>query len=280
MIEYIIYTLIGLLCLIGLSGIRIVRPTERAVIEWLGNYQKFAKSGFNWIVPIFNRLIKVNITESMMDIEDFEAITKERLNTTIDLVVFYKIKQTEEDVKKSLYAVNDFEGQIVRLAQTTARNIIGEVNFETVNSKRSILNDRLKNTLDKESNAWGVEIVRVETKQITPPQDVQTSMNEVLKAENEKQAAVNRATARETEADGVKRANIKEAEGIAKGKIIVAGAEAQRIKLVNESAKKYFVGNAQKLRELDVAQASLQNNSKIILGSDSKNILKLFDIGK
>ena len=280
MIEYIIYTLIGLFCLIALSGIRIVRPTERAVIEWLGNYKRFAKSGFNWIVPIFNRLIKVNITESMMDIEDFEAITKERLNTTIDLVVFYKIKQTEEDVKKSLYAVNDFEGQIVRLAQTTARNIIGEVNFETVNSKRSILNDRLKNTLDKESNAWGVEIVRVETKQITPPQDVQTSMNEVLKAENEKQAAVNRATARETEADGVKRANIKEAEGIAKGKIIVAGAEAQRIKLVNESAKKYFVGNAQKLRELDVAQASLQNNSKIVLGSDSKNILKLFDINK
>ena len=122
---------IGIFTIFLLLGIRIVRPMEKATIERLGRYKKFAKEGFNWIVPIIDRMIKQEIAEQMMDIDEFEAITKERLNTKIDLVVYYKVMEDEKSIYKSLYKVKDFESQIVRLAQTTARNIIGEMNFET-----------------------------------------------------------------------------------------------------------------------------------------------------
>lgn len=273
---------IAFLAIIGIiaTGIRIVRPTERAVIETLGKYSRFGKSGFNWIVPIFQRMIQVNVTEQMSDIEPQEIITKDNLNANADLVVFYKVNNDEESIKKVLYNVKDFESQIQTLARTTARNVIGDMVFRDVNSKRNELNKKLAAIMQVETKTWGVQIVRVELKEITPPEDVQETMNRVIKAENEKEAAIDFATAKETEADGIKRANIKEAEGIAQGKKIVADANAYKIKVENEAARRYFKSEAQKLKQLEVAKESMQNNSKIILGNSSKDILKLFDINK
>lgn len=263
--SIIFYIIAGVVALFLFAGIRIVRPMEKATIERLGRYKGFAKPGFNWVIPIVDRVVVQDITERMMDVESFEAITKERLNTKIDLVVFYKVKEDEDSVKKSLYKVKDFRGQVVRISQTTARNIIGKMPFEKVNSERDTLNNELKKTLEKQSNAWGVEIVRVETKEITPPAKVQDSMNAVLMAENEKTAAVNRATAAETQADGLRRANIKEAEGIAQGRRIVADATAYKTKVENEATRKYFRGNAQKFKQIEMAQAALEKNSKVII---------------
>ena len=108
-------------------------------------------------------------------------------------------------------------------------------------------------------------MVRTELKEIDPPKDVQETMNKVVKAENEKIAAVDYATARETQADGERRAAIKIAEGGAKAVEIEAKAKAEAIKLVNESADRYFKGNAQLLKQFEVTEESLKNNSKIIL---------------
>ena len=261
-----------LLCaIIFVFGIRIVRPTERAVIETLGKYRGFAKYGFNWVIPIFQKMIQVNITEQMAEIDSQKMITEDKLDVRCDLVVFYKVKEDEQSIKNALYKVNQFDNQIIILAQTTGRNVIGGMLFKDVNAKRNELNKRLAEIMRTETKSWGVEIVRVELKEIVPPQDVQDTMNKVIKAENEKRAAVDFATATETQADGKRRAAIKEAEGIGQGKIIVAKAEAERIKLVNEAANKYFVGNAQKLRQLDVTQASLENNAKIIVTKDGIN---------
>lgn len=262
------------------SGIRIVRPTERAVIETLGKYKGFADSGFNWVVPIFQRIIKVEITEKMMEIDTQEIITEDNLNAKVDLVVYYKVKEDEQSIKKSLYKVSDFEPQIIRLAQTTARNVIGTMPFKDVNSQRNKLNVELAKILKVETESWGVEIVRVELKDINPPEEVQQTMNQVIQAENTKRAAVDFATAKETEADGIKRAKIKEAEGIAQGRKIVADANAYKLKVENEAAQKYFKNEAKELKKLEVAQESLKSNSKIVLGSDSKSILKLFDLNK
>jgi regulator of protease activity HflC (stomatin/prohibitin superfamily) len=124
MIGYIIGA-VGIIFLFFLIGIRIVRPTEKAVIETLGKYSGFAKEGFNWIIPIFQRLIEVNTTERMAQIESQEIITEDKLNASVDLVVYYKVKKDEESIKKSLYEVNNFREQIIILAQTTARNVIG-----------------------------------------------------------------------------------------------------------------------------------------------------------
>lgn len=281
--ELITVTLLIVLAIIVLfllSGIRIVRPTQRGAIETLGKYSSFASPGFNYIVPIFQKMIVVNTTEKMAKIEPQEVITKDNLNAKVDLVVYYKVRPEEKEVCKSLYNVNNFEWQIITLARTTARNVIGGMPFRDVNSKRKELNVKLQEVLEKETNNWGVEIVRVELMEINPPTDVQETMNKVIKAENEKDAAIDFATARETEADGIKRANIKEAEGIAQGRLIVADAKAKAIKLVNESAEKYFKGNAQQLKQLEVTETALKDNTKIVLGNDSKGILKLFDIGK
>lgn len=275
---YISTTVIVIIVLFFLTGFRIVRPTQRAAVETFGKYRRFATPGLRYVIPIVQRMLRVNITEKMQDVQPQDIITKDNLNAKVDLVVYYKIKPTEDNMKKSLYNVDNVDEQIISLAQTTARNVIGDMVFREVNSERNKLNKQLAELLDKQTDAWGVQIVRVELMEITPPRDVQETMNQVIKAENEKEAAIDFATAKETEADGIKRANIKEAEGIAQGKIIVAKGEAQRIQLVNQAANKYFVGNAQKLKKLDVTQASLEKNSKIILSE--KGISPTLLIGK
>lgn len=280
MIEVITTVLLIVAGILFLMGIRLVRPTEKATIERLGRYDRPANDGFNWIIPIIESMVYQDITEKMMDIAPFEAITKERLNTRVDLVVFYKVREDKESIYKSLYKVSNFESQIVRISQTTARNVIGTLPFDTLNSERNLINTKLAKVLSQQSIAWGVDIVRVETKEISPPQDVQESMNKVLKAQNDKKASIDLATAVETQADGRKRASIKEAEGIAQGRLIVAEAKAKAIKVVNESARKYFKGNAQILRKFEVIEGSLTNNSKIVLGADAKGVLKLFDLNK
>jgi regulator of protease activity HflC (stomatin/prohibitin superfamily) len=129
--------------------------------------------------------------------------------------------------------------------------------------------------LHTETKGWGIEIVRTELKQIDPPKDVQETMNKVVKAENEKIAAVDMASATETVADGVKRAKIKEAEGMKQSKILQAEGEAEAIRLVNEAAEKYFIGNAQILRKLQALETSLQSNTKVVVpgGSDLVNVI-------
>lgn len=122
----------------------------------------------------------------------------------------------------------------------------------------------------EETKSWGIEIVRTELKEIEPPKDVQETMNKVVKAENEKIAAIDFATATETTADGQKRASIKEAEGIKQSRILQAEGEAEAIRLVNEAANKYFIGNAQLLRKLQAVESALEDNAKIVITGDTE----------
>jgi regulator of protease activity HflC (stomatin/prohibitin superfamily) len=257
------------------SGIRIVRPTHRGLIERLGKYQRFANAGYNWIIPIIDKLYLVNITEIMVDAEPQEIITNDNLNARVDAQVYFKVKDTEMDVKSSQYNVNNYRYQIVNLARTTLRNIIGTLTLKSANSERGKINDELQKTLKKETANWGIEIVRTELKEIDPPKDVQETMNKVVKAENEKIAAVDYATATETVADGQRRAEIKKAEGIRQARILEAEGDAQAIKLVNEAADQYFVGNAQLLKRLETVEKALATNAKIVVpqGTELVNVI-------
>jgi len=251
-----------------LSGIRIVRPTHRGLIERLGKYNRFATPGFNWIIPVVETMRQVNITEMMVDAAPQEIITNDNLNARVDAQVYFRVKEDEPSVKASQYNVNNFQWQIVNLARTTLRNIIGTLTLKSANSERGKINDELLRTLSTEAARWGIDIVRTELKEIDPPKDVQETMNKVVKAENEKIAAIDFATARETVADGERRAEIKKAEGVRQAKILEAQGEAEAIRLVNEAAEKYFVGNAQVLRRLQALETALQSNAKIIVPSD------------
>ncbi|MDH4196256.1 MAG: SPFH/Band 7/PHB domain protein [Candidatus Aminicenantes bacterium] len=264
-----IYVWIGIIVVfIFLVGIRIVRPTHRGLVERLGKYHRFARRGFNWVIPIIEVLRQVNITEQMVDAAPQEIITYDNLNARVDAQVYFKVKDDEGNVKASQYNVNNYQWQIVNLARTTLRNIIGTLTLKSANSERGKINDELLKTLSTETARWGIDIVRTELKEIDPPKDVQETMNKVVKAENEKIAAVDFATARETVADGERRAEIKKADGVRQGKILEAQGEAEAIRLVNEAAEKYFVGNAQILRRLQALENSLKDNAKIIVPSD------------
>src|SRR3990172_3828947 len=238
--SWVGYTFLAIIVAIFLlSGIKIIRPTHRAAIETLGKYSRFQASGITWIIPIIQKLYKINITEQLVDVEKQETITSDNLNAEVDAQIYFKVKDDELSLKNALYSVNNYHDQIVQLARTTLRNVIGTKVFKDVNSKRNELNS-----------------------------DIQ--------AQNTKDAEIDFATAVETKADGEKRARIKasegikqsqilEAEGQAKAIITVAEANAKQIELVNTAAKTFFVENAVLLKQLEVTQASLQNNSKIIL---------------
>jgi regulator of protease activity HflC (stomatin/prohibitin superfamily) len=259
-----------LIVVLFFSGIRIVRPTHRGLVERLGKYKRFAHYGFNWIIPFIDRMFQINITEVMVDAQPQEIITNDNLNARVDAQVYFKVKDDEASVKNSQYSVYNYQWQIVNLARTTLRNIIGTLTLKSANSERGKINSELQKTLREETGSWGIEIVRTELKEIDPPKDVQETMNKVVKAENEKIAAIDFATATETMADGARRAEIKKAEGIKQACVLEAEGQAQAIKLVYEASNQYFVGNAQLLRKLETVEKALANNTKIVVPGDAQ----------
>lgn len=258
-----------------LSGFRTVRPTQKGIVERFGKYMRTRDMGLSWIIPVFEKMYKVNITEQMVDIPPQMVITQDKLNAEVDAIVYYRII----DVKASVYNVDDHRTQLTSLARTTLRAVIGNMTLTDANENRASINSKIEEVLNKETANYGVELLRCEIQKIEPPADVQAAMNNVVKAEQEKIAARDFATATETRADGEKRAEIKKAEGVKQGLIlsaegkaesikVVANADADRIKVINEAANKYFVGNAQILRKLETVENALKENVKFIVDSD------------
>lgn len=278
MAAFSTFVILIVVFLVFLSGIRIVRPTHRALIERLGRYHRFAEPGFHWILPVIDHMYQVNVTEQMVEAAPQEIITNDNLNAQVDAQIYFKVKNDEANVKASQYNVANYQYQIVNLARTTLRNIIGTMTLKSANSERGRINNDLQQTLRTEGAQWGLEIVRAELKQIDPPKDVQDTMNKIVKAENEKIAAVDYATAAETTADGEKRAQIKKAEGVKQGRILEAEGQAEAIRLVNEAAEKYFVGNAQVLRKLEAVEKSLQGNAKVVIPSNTELVNVIGDL--
>jgi regulator of protease activity HflC (stomatin/prohibitin superfamily) len=274
-----LYIVIAVVIILLFASLRTVRPTDRGLVERFGKYARFAQPGLHIILPFgIERLFRVNITEMMVSSEKREIITADSLNAEVDSNVYFKVKPEEENVKKSVYGVYNYREQIVALAKTTLRNIIGTMTLKEANSERNKINLALFDQLAKETGHWGIEIVRTELKEIQPPQAVQEVMNSVVVANNQKIAAQDFATATETKADGERRAAIKMAEGDKQARILRAEGEAQAIALVNEAADKYFIGNAQLLRKLEAVEKSLVNNAKIVLPSGQSLVNVIGDL--
>ena len=134
--------------LLFLVGIKIVRPTQRGLIERLGKYYSFSNPGFHWIIPVIDRMFRINVTEQMVDAEPQEIITNDNLNARVDAQVYFRVKADEESVKGSIYNVNNYTWQIVNLARTTLRNIIGTLTLKSANSERGTLPDRVRVSVD------------------------------------------------------------------------------------------------------------------------------------
>jgi regulator of protease activity HflC (stomatin/prohibitin superfamily) len=259
-----------------ISSLRIVRPTEKGLVERFGKYHRFVEGGITLLVPFVDRIIKVNVTERMTPVQRQDVITKDKVFMGVDAVVFYRIKQDEPSVKASQYAVASFASQIDTLARTVLRDIIGGMDMAIANTSRPIINASLKNALDEQTEKWGIEIVRAEIKDLEPPRELIVSMESVLKADNERQAAEKTAIAQATLASGQKNAAIQVAEGQKQAAILssegqkiatiqIAEGDAQATRLRNEALTTYFKDSAITFKQLDTITASLQNNTKIIV---------------
>jgi regulator of protease activity HflC (stomatin/prohibitin superfamily) len=259
-----------------ISSLRIVRPTEKGLVERFGKYQRFVEGGITLLVPFVDRIIKVNVTERMTPVQRQDVITKDKVFMGVDAVVFYRIKLDEQSVKASQYNVASFAAQIDTLARTVLRDIIGGMDMAIANTSRPIINASLKNALDEQTEKWGIEIVRAEIKDLEPPRELIVSMESVLKADNDRQAAEKTAIAQATLASGQKNAAIQVAEGQKQAAILqaegqktatieIAEGDAQATRLRNEALTTYFKDSAITFKQLETITASLQHNTKIIV---------------
>ena len=128
-------------------SIRIVRPTHRGLVERLGKYNRYCEPGFHLVIPFIERMFRVDIREMLVEAQPQMIITNDNLNARVDAQVYLKVKADEASVKSSQYNVTNYENQIVNLARTTLRNIIGTLTLKSANSERGKINEELRSTL-------------------------------------------------------------------------------------------------------------------------------------
>lgn len=245
--------------MVAATGLRIVRPYEQGLVEFLGKYQKTVTSGLRFIMPFVAKLLKVDMREQVIDVPPQEVITKDNVVVTVDAVIYYE----PTDPVKLKYAVGNFMIAITKLAQTNLRNVIGELQLDEALVSREHINTTLRAVLDDATDKWGTRVVRVEIQRIEPPPDVTDAMHRQMKAERDRRAAV-------TEAEGEKRAAILTAEGVKEAQILRAIGEAEAIKTVAE---------ADKFQKLTVAEGEGQAIERVFLaihnGNPTKDLLAI-----
>jgi regulator of protease activity HflC (stomatin/prohibitin superfamily) len=212
--------------IVAITGIRIVKPYEKGLIERLGRYQHTVDSGLRFIIPIADRMIKVDMREQVVDVPPQEVITKDNVAVTVDAVVYYEAT----DPVKLKYNVANFTIAAVKLAQTNLRNVIGDMALDESLTSRETINVKLREVLDDATDKWGVRIVRVEIQRIEPPADVTEAMHRQMKAERTRRAVI-------LEADGEREAAIKRADGERQSAILRADGQAEAIQKVASADK-------------------------------------------
>ena len=266
------------------QGIRKVNQYEKGLVERWHAYEKTVEPGLRYVWPFVQRMFRVNMREQVIDVPPQEIITEDNVVVTIDAVVYYQIV----DPRKAIYEVEDFELAIVKLAQTTLRNIVGEMSLDTCLTSREKINTELRKVLDEATDKWGTKVNRIEVQRIDPPADIQIAMHKQKTAEQERRQLRLLATGRKEAALQDRDATILRAEGERKAKILTAEGEAQSIKLVAEaqaeatkvvslSANQYFLENAQLNKKLDVIRDTFAQQTKIVVPStaDILNVIGL-----
>ncbi len=251
--------IIFFLIILAAASIRIVRPYERGLIERLGRFKKEVGSGLHMILPFFDRMIKVDMRERVIDVPPQEVITKDNVVVTVDAVIYYEVT----DAYKVIYNVSNFDMATVKLAQTNLRNVIGELELDQTLTSREKINMKLREVLDEATDKWGVRITRVEIKKIDPPKDIMEAMSKQMKAERTKRAAI-------LEAEGIKQAQILKAEGERNAAILRAEGEAEAIKKVADANRYKLIAEAE-----GQAQAILNVFKAIHEGQPNKEIIAL-----
>jgi len=252
--------------LIMINGIKIVRPYEQAVYMRLGKYVKILSQGFNFVTPLINEVIKIDLRTQVMDVPRQEVITKDNSPVNVDAIIYTKVI----DPQKAFFEVTDYRAATIYLAQTTLRSIIGDMDLDEILSNREKINLRLRDILDEATDKWGVKVEAVEIREVDPAPRVKQAMEEQTSAERLRRAAILKADGSKTaailSAEGDKRSRILQAEGVRQSKILEA--EGERLAIILQSQ-----GEAQRLRILSVGAYSLDSRALTVLSLDTMKVL-------
>ena len=231
------------------SGIKIVRPYQKGIVEQLGRYKATVGPGLKLIIPVIQSLTRVDMREQVVDVPPQEVITKDNVTVTVDAVIYYE----PTDPQRLIYNVANFLMAITKLAQTNLRNVIGDMSLDNALTSRDNVNVTMRQVLDDATDKWGVRVVRVEIQRIDPPLDVMNAMHEQMKAERTRRAVV-------LEADGTREAAITRAEG--NKQAVILGAEAVKQESILEAEGKAdairAVADAERYRQLTVAEGEAE----------------------
>jgi regulator of protease activity HflC (stomatin/prohibitin superfamily) len=232
-----------------ITSIRIVPQAHAFVLERLGAYQSTWQVGIHFKLPIIDRIAKVVLLkEQVADFPPQPVITKDNVTMQIDTVVFFQIT----DPKLYAYGVDYPLNAIENLTATTLRNIVGDLELDESLTSRDVINTRIRTILDEATDPWGIKITRVELKNITPPRDIQDSMEKQMRAERERREAILRS-------EGEKKSAILVAEGQKQATILRAEADKQSVILAAEAKKEAAVreaeGEAEAIKQLQMATA-------------------------
>ena len=206
-----------LLFVLAVSGVRIVRPYQRGIVEQLGKYKETKDPGLHLIIPFAQSLQTIDMREQVVDVPPQEVITSDNVVVSVDAVIYYE----PTDPQRLVYNVANFFLAITKLAQTNLRNVIGDLSLDGALTSRDQLNMNLRQILDDATDKWGVRVMRVEIQRIDPPPDVMSAMHEQMKAERNRRAQV-------LTADGFREAAILAAEGEKQAAILAAEGIRQR----------------------------------------------------
>lgn len=223
----VIGALVVVLVVFLVSAIRIVPEFKRLVVFRLGRCIGAKGPGIVLLIPVLDKAVTVDLRELVREIPTQTAITLDNAPISIDFLWYFKLF----DPVQSVLAVGDFELAAQGIATTTLRSVIGGILLDDVLSQRERINNALRVRLDEVTERWGVKVTNVEIREITPPRDVQDSMNRQLTAERERRAMVTESTGKREAAinvaQGEKQASILKAEGEKQASILVAEGERQ-----------------------------------------------------
>ncbi len=248
------------------SGIRIVRPYQKGLVEVLGSFKGMLNPGFHLVIPMITRVMYMDLRLQTMDVARQEVITKDNSPTNVDAVIYIKIM----DPYKAYYEVQNYRQATIFLSQTTLRSVIGEMELDEILSNRDVINSKLRDILDTATDSWGVKVDAVEIREVDPVETVKAAMEEQTASERERRAAILRADGQKRAAilvaEGDKRSRILQAEGVRQSKVLEAEGQRLATILVGQ-------GEAQKLRILAMGAAPLDHKALTVLSIDAVKAL-------
>ena len=182
----LILWLVGAVILFILLGLKVVNEYERGVKFTLGKYAGIMTPGLNVVVPIFQAWQRVDMRVKAVDVPDQDCMTKDNISVNVNAVIYYQVA----DAEKAIIQVEHFNYAISQLAQTTMRNIVGEVELDELLSQRDQVSEKIQAIVDKASDPWGIKVNAVELKDVVLPADMKRVMSKQAEAEREKRAVI------------------------------------------------------------------------------------------